>query len=389
MRVRLIERKKIGNKWTIVSVPLPKLKPNKKVYLRDDREGKFLLVWVEAKKKRYSETFAHLSDALRALELKQSYLDAIEKGIVANDPMDEPEKLTVGSGIDEFLKNLTGRGNTVSLYTHALRQFEGWNDKQRNRKKLLEQIDRPHIMAFKRFLEQEIGNDEFTAAWKCLRLNKCIKDMLGLGAGKGPVAKRDFSEVLNRKPVVVTYGKEEIEKFLATCSGRSKVIFTLLFKCGLRSKECTHLEWDDLELKRRVLHIRHKKKMMDGDKEVEFRPKKWSVRDVALPLDLAEELKKMEAGKTCNLVFPTWNNRVDIRLWDKCKRIAEKAGVDAKKFMPKNFRSSHATNRLRNGYTLAELRDGLGHRDLHSIEHYLAAMQPEELVRTGRVDAGW
>jgi site-specific recombinase XerD len=58
-----------------------------------------------------------------------------------------------------------------------------------------------------------------------------------------------------------------------------------------------------------------------------------------------------------HLAFPTGNGRINIRLWDACKRIATRAGVDASKFMPKNFRSTFATNRLRNGYTLAEVRE--------------------------------
>ena len=56
---------------------------------------------------------------------------------------------------------------------------------------------------------------------------------------------------------------------------------------------------------------------------------------------------------------------------------------------PKHFRSSYATNRLPNGYTLAVIRDQMGYRDIHSVEHYLEAMRSEELVRSGRADAGW
>jgi hypothetical protein len=40
-------------------------------------------------------------------------------------------------------------------------------------------------------------------------------------------------------------------------------------------------------------------------------------------------------------------------------------------------RSSYATNRLRHGYTLADIRDQMGHRDIHPVEHYLEAMRSE------------
>jgi hypothetical protein len=63
--------------------------------------------------------------------------------------------------------------------------------------------------------------------------------------------------------------------------------------------------------------------------------------------------------------------------------------LDVVKFMPKNSRSSYAINRLRHGYTLADIRDQMGRRDIHSVEHYLEAMRSEELVNSGKADAGW
>ena len=97
---------------------------------------------------------------------------------------------------------------------------------------------------------------------------------------------------------------------------------------------------------------------------VEFRPKKDSIRDVALPDDLYLLLKKFGNDSMCNLVFPTRSGRANTKLWDACQRIAYQAGLDTRKFKPKNFRSTYATNRLRNGYTLAEVRDQLGHRNM-------------------------
>jgi hypothetical protein len=121
-----------------------------------------------------------------------------------------------------------------------------------------------------------------------------------------------------------------------------------------------------------VIHIRVKM-VKDGDNRIEVRPKKHSVRDVALPDDLFTRLEERKNTSNSPLVFPTRTGRINLRLWDACKRIAKRAGVDASKFMPKNFRSTYATNRLRNGYTLAEVRDQLGHRDMRSVEHYADA----------------
>jgi integrase len=61
------------------------------------------------------------------------------------------------------------------------------------------------------------------------------------------------------------------------------------------------------------------------------------------------------------------------------------AGAD-----PKSFRSTYATNRLRNAkYDLATIREQLRHRDSKSIEHYLDHIKNEELIASGKVDSGW
>ena len=212
--------------------------------------------------------------------------------------------------------------------------------------------------------------------------------MLNLGPGEGPVKKSDFGEVFNRKPAVVTYTKEERDSYLACCRGVAFLLWSLFLKCGLRLKELSHLEWKDIDWATHVIHIRLKW-VKNGERLVEFRPKKHSIRDVAIPDDLFTLLQNHKETSKSHLVFPTRTGRINMRLWDACKRIAKRAGVDASKFMPKNFRSTYATNRLRNGYTLAELREQLGHREMHSVEHYADALKAEELVKSGRATAGW
>jgi integrase len=392
LKVSIIEKVKVNGKWTNKSVEVPKPKPNGKgFYLRDCRDGKFLLVWREGGQKKYSDYIPSLPDAIWAKEQKELYLAGLAKGLKVEDPSEGKTRLTIAVAIDEFLGNLTGRGNTVSLYVQNLRQFQHWNSAVTKAKKtFVDQIDRNHIMAFKRYLEADVDvrNDEYTAAWKCIRVNKMIKTMLKLGPGKGPVKKSDFSDVLNRKPIVTTYHKGERDKFLAVCEGVKLIVWTLFLKCGLRLKELSHLEWTDIDFVRRIVRI-DRKKVKDGDNAVDFIPKKWSIRDIAIPSDLMALLEQLRAKGKSNLCFPTRTGRINTRLWDQCKRIARRAGVDAAKFMPKNFRSTYATNRLRNGYTLADIRDQMGHRDIHSVEHYLEAMRSEELVSSGKADAGW
>jgi len=395
-KVSIIEKLKLANgEWTNLPVKIPKNRPNGKgLYLKDRREGDFYLVWREGERKQYDPVPGRLSDAIEKKEQKELYLASIAKGLRVEDPSAGKTRLTITAAIDEYLSFLTGRGNTVPLHTFALRQFEEWNAAHARKKKVfLDTVDRQHILAFKKWAMEQGGkdgepNDEVTAVWKCMRVNKMIKTMLNLGPGQGPVKKSDFGEVLNRKPTVVTYAKDERDRFLACCMGGAFLIWSLFLKCGLRHKELSHLEWTDIDWATHVIRIRVKT-VNDGNRLVEFRPKKHSIRDVAVPDDLFALLKTHRETSRNHLVFPTCTGRINTKLWDACKRIARRAGVDASKFMPKNFRSTYATNRLRNGYTLAEVRDQLGHRDMHSVEHYADALKAEELVKSGRATAGW
>ena len=63
LKVSIIERIKVDGVWETVPVPVPKEKPNGKgFYLKDHREGKFLLVWREDGQKRYSRYIPTLAE---------------------------------------------------------------------------------------------------------------------------------------------------------------------------------------------------------------------------------------------------------------------------------------------------------------------------------------
>jgi hypothetical protein len=194
LKVSIIEKVKLASgKWTNLPVKIPKSKPNGKgLYLKDSRDGNFYLLWREGGQRRYYPVHGALRDAITAKEKKELYLVSVAKGLQIEDPSTGTTRLTIAAGIDEYLSFLTGRGNTIPFHTFALHQFQEWNRKNvRNKKVYLDAIDRQHILAFKKWaMEQGDGkngqpNDEVTAVWKCMRLNKMIKTMLNLGAGTG------------------------------------------------------------------------------------------------------------------------------------------------------------------------------------------------------------
>jgi integrase len=57
-----------------------------------------------------------------------------------------------------------------------------------------------------------------------------------------------------------------------------------------------------------------------------------------------------------------------------CNRIAKRACLDPKLWNLHKFRRSFATTNLMAGIAVSQVRDWLGHRDLKSIESYLATI---------------
>ena len=73
--VKIYERVKLQGKWTDRAVPIPKLKADGMMYLKDDREGKFHISWYEGKiKKWHPTTCTTLSEALRVKADKEWFV---------------------------------------------------------------------------------------------------------------------------------------------------------------------------------------------------------------------------------------------------------------------------------------------------------------------------
>jgi hypothetical protein len=57
---------------------------------------------------------------------------------------------------------------------------------------------------------------------------------------------------------------------------------------------------------------------------------------------------------------------------DRCKSVAERAGLDPKKFDLKTFRSTYATGMLRRGFDVRTVQHWMGHKSLETTLRYLA-----------------
>ena len=138
---------------------------------------------------------------------------------------------------------------------------------------------------------------------------------------------------------------------------RDHALIRLLYNGGLRVSEAVGLEWRNL---------------LDGIANI--RGKGGRTRVVRLSRGTWAELQAIRPADALgdDRVFPmsAWN------AWDRVRRAARKAGLDAL-VSPHFLRHSHGTHALHRGADLATVRETLGHASLATTGRYLHA-RPEK-----------
>lgn len=169
-----------------------------------------------------------------------------------------------------------------------------------------------------------------------------------------------LQELPNRKrekrlPVVLA--KEEIEKMIiATPNIIHRAIIQVGYAAGLRVSEIRNLKWNDIDEKRKVIHIKQAK----GKKD----------RIVMLSPKVKKTLNKLPFDKT-SFVFKT--NRgakyTTRTIQVIIQNAAKKAGI-RKKVTPHTLRHSFATHLLEKGTDIRYIKELLGHADVSTTLIY-------------------
>jgi hypothetical protein len=145
-RVRIYERVKTNSGWKDRPVLFPpRLKPDGKLYLKDDREGAFIVSWYEGRvKRRHPKTCTWLGEALRVKADKEWYLQNLHRGV--KDPTVPDTRLPISVAVASYIDGVTGADKTRSAHKQAVTEFEDWNAKNKElpdsqRKKFVDEID--------------------------------------------------------------------------------------------------------------------------------------------------------------------------------------------------------------------------------------------------------
>jgi integrase len=137
---------------------------------------------------------------------------------------------------------------------------------------------------------------------------------------------------------------------------------------GLRELEVVHLFWSDISFELQTVRVTAKP-------ELGFYPKRWEEREVPIPAQLISLLKAHTRRPRCNFVFSSPKGNWEYHMLDRCKAVAERAGLDPAKFDLKTFRSTFASRTLRAGFDVRTVQHWMGHKSLETTMRYLVPSQ--------------
>ncbi len=165
--------------------------------------------------------------------------------------------------------------------------------------------------------------------------------------------------------------EKECKLFLRNCEKDIYPIFFTFLSTGMRLGELLHLQWEDIDFKRKKLSIRKK----------EFWIPKTSEREIPLSNDMFALLLKMRPSKFERnyFVFPGKDGKVLRRkLRDDLIRIAEKVRIsDFTKIH--TLRHTFASNLVMKGVDLPTVQKLLGHANIQTTMIY-AHLAPDHLA---------
>jgi integrase len=196
------------------------------------------------------------------------------------------------------------------------------------------------------------------------------------------------------KKKVLVYSEAVVEALLkANTDPYFRVVLDVLRMTGLREQEAAHLQWPDIDFKRKLVLVRSKP-------EFGWNIKDREERDVPLPSALATVLKAwyLKRGRY-RWVLGTAKDRPNANWLLELKAVARSAGLNCGRcktcrvnsacalFTLHAWRRTYATALSRKGIDLKTIMGLLGHSDLATVSKYIAGLEAEEA--NARVDAAF
>jgi integrase len=376
-RVSVWQYVKVGSNWRYCKPVLGannKIKPGW-VYVKGVAEhhpgGNYYIMHLDGQRKIWKLIGPNPTDAVYAADYQAKFKAAVADGIPVQK--DETAVTDYGPQMWKYLDSykLAQSDTSHELMKQTLEEFWDFMRKSEFGKLAdMRKLTRDDLLRYKQWLVHR-GRSLRTAGNKLLRVNQFVRAVLGQAEGKGLVTVKDAKWV-EMEPVV--YDDGELEPFFAACGPFHNLVFHTLLMSGLRKQEMEHLEWSDINFTNGTLSVRGKK---------DWQPKDWEERTIEIPRELLELLGA--ARKDKGWVFATRTGGRYTHVWDDCKDICKKAGLDETKYHPHKFRGTYATKLLQSGVDLKTVQKLLGQKNLESTMRYLAKAESKKV--RAKVDA--
>jgi integrase/recombinase XerD len=260
----------------------------------------------------------------------------------------EPVPFSVAGVLDRFQRVLTAQEKsrwTVKQYSHIARTFLSRVDKP------LDEVTRRDIEAFREYLVLERHYSK-NSIYTTIRGLTCLFRTFGLDVAEGLEAPRRPE----RLPHYLA--EEEMHRLFdaVKASARDSAIVHVLAFGGLRVGELCHVQLEDVEFERNLLHVRSGKGDKDREVVLEDRTR------TALDRYLAE---RAIAGEASTRLFPVQTVTVERIV----RHAAEVAGI-GRRVTPHMLRHTLATALLSRGCDIRYIQKLLGHASVATTQIY-------------------
>jgi len=353
-RINILKRIKVDGRWKMVSIPRRKGSDNYDWKALPD--GRYLIEWWERGKRRRQGAGLTTAEALDAARRKKYDLEGKALGIV-EAVEEEPKRSALHLAVKKYLETVEAlkKPNTLRKYKAVLERFSEFFTPQTTP----QSITADDLNQFMVHLKKKFKHDNNTVIHNMIIVAQFLKKN---GRG-GLTSKIDMPEKITALPV--EYSDEELKEFFKACTAEEHTLFLTFLLTGFREQEVVNLMWDDIMSQLGTIKVTAKP-------QIGFYPKRWEDREVPVPKELIDRLKKHPHYLNSKFVFPSPRGNRELHLLDKCKAIADRAGLDTKRFDLKTFRSTYATRMLRAGFDPRTVQHWMGHKSLETTMRYLS-----------------
>jgi integrase len=354
-RVNILKRIKIDGRWKMVSIPRRKDTDN--YDWKSLPDGRYLIEWYERGKRRREAAGVTAAEALDAVRRKKHQLEGKALGIAGETEEEEPKRRPLHLAVKRYLDVVDAlkKPNTLRKYRAVLERFSEFFTPQTTP----QAITPDDLNQFMVHLKTKYKHDNNTVIHNMVIVAQFLKKH-----GRAGLTRQiDLPEKITALPQ--DYSDAELNSFFEACTPDEYTLFLTFLLTGFREQEVVHLAWDDINSSLDTIKVTAKP-------DLGFYPKRWEDREVPVPKHLIERLKSHPHHRTSRLVFPSPPGNRDLHMLDKCKDVAERAGLDTDKFDLKTFRSTYATRMLRAGFDPRTVQHWMGHKSLETTTRYLS-----------------